>query len=97
MLKQLRIYFSGNVQGVGFRSGIEKLSHDFKVAGFVRNLADGRVEVNAQGEEAELGNFMRAILEGEMRKHIRIFDPLWSNAMGEKFEGFVIRRTSSAV
>ena len=45
-----RVVFSGRVQGVGFRFTCQSLARGFDVAGYVRNLADGRVELVAEGE-----------------------------------------------
>jgi acylphosphatase len=63
-------YYSGHVQGVGFRYTVRHLAADFNVSGFVRNLADGRVEVVAEGAPAELDRFLAAIVE-RMDAHIR--------------------------
>ena len=56
-----RVYFSGRVQGVGFRFTCQSLARGFEVAGYVRNLPDGRVELVAEGEPAELDDFLTAI------------------------------------
>lgn len=66
-----RVYFSGRVQGVGFRFTTEAVASRFQVTGLVRNLRDGRVEVVAEGIEAELDRFQGAIqdaLHGYIRK-----------------------------
>lgn len=63
------VHFSGRVQGVGFRYTTEAIASRFGVTGFVRNLRDGRVELVAEGIEAELGRFQEAI-EDTMRDYI---------------------------
>ena len=55
------VYFSGRVQGVGFRYTTRRVAGAFVVTGFVRNLRDGRVELVAEGEEAELDRFIAAV------------------------------------
>ena len=45
------IFFSGEVQGVGFRYSAKYLARPLGLTGWVRNLPDGRVEMEAQGED----------------------------------------------
>lgn len=54
-------HFRGRVQGVGFRVRTVRLASGFDVAGTVRNLADGSVEVVVEGEAAELDRFLEAL------------------------------------
>ncbi len=70
MAVQRTVYFSGNVQGVGFRYTTYHISHRFDVKGFVRNLADGRVQVVAEGQPSEIDAFVDAI-QDRMRGMIR--------------------------
>jgi acylphosphatase len=49
-----RFLVSGRVQGVGFRYFVLREARALGVAGWVRNLADGRVEVLAAGDDAVL-------------------------------------------
>ena len=42
-----RVFFEGRVQGVGFRYSVRQLAKGYDVAGWVRNLPDGRVELEA--------------------------------------------------
>jgi acylphosphatase len=60
-----RFFVSGDVQGVGFRyfvlRHVQRRSH---LKGFVRNLYDGRVEVYAEGEEAELNELESTLRQG---------------------------------
>jgi len=43
-------YFSGRVQGVGFRCTAHNIAIQHNVTGFVRNLPDGRVEIEVEGD-----------------------------------------------
>ena len=52
------IYYSGQVQGVGFRYTAVRLARDQAVTGYVRNLRDGRVELVVEGEEGEVGRLL---------------------------------------
>lgn len=67
----LQVYFEGNVQGVGFRWSVKNVAKGFDVTGWVRNLPDGRVEMKAGGEEAEVRAFVEAIGQSELRAHIQ--------------------------
>ncbi len=53
--------FSGNVQGVGFRATTRHLANGFTVAGTVKNLDNGDVEVLCEGDDAEVERFLAAI------------------------------------
>ena len=55
------VIYRGRVQGVCFRMISHELSHNFQVVGYVRNLPDGTVELEAEGEPAEVDRFLAAI------------------------------------
>lgn len=67
----VQVYFEGRVQGVGFRWSVRHIAKGFDVIGWVRNLADGRVEMQVTGEEAEVRAFIEAIGQSDLRGHIR--------------------------
>lgn len=66
-----QVFFAGRVQGVGFRYTVRHIAMGFDVAGWVRNLVDGRVELLAVGEEAEVEAFVAAIGASALESHIR--------------------------
>ena len=64
-MKQARLYLvEGRVQGVGFRFFVEEVARDLGLKGYVRNLADGRVEVYAMGEETVLARLREQLQAG---------------------------------
>jgi len=52
------IYYSGRVQGVGFRYTTSHTARPYDVTGYVRNLSDGRVEVVVEGTPAAVESFL---------------------------------------
>ena len=81
-----RVFYEGRVQGVGFRATTCRIAADHAVAGTVRNLDDGRVELIAEGPEPEVEAFLaaiRAAMERFLRdERIEILPP------GEPFPDF---------
>ncbi len=51
---QAHIFYSGTVQGVGFRYTTVGYAQELKLTGWVRNLPDGRVEILAQGDKTSI-------------------------------------------
>jgi len=83
------VYFAGQVQGVGFRYTARRVASRYAVSGFVRNLPDGRVEIVAEGDSAEIDQFVGE-LRTTMGSYIRHCDVHRIPASGE-FDGFEIR------
>ena len=83
------VWFSGRVQGVGFRFTALQVAREFDVAGYAENLFDGRVCVEAEGEEREVRDFIAAI-EERMQGYIRGVERT-SRRRAPQFRGFTIR------
>jgi len=89
MVKQIHAFFSGSVQGVGFRFRTRSIATRSGVFGWVRNVSDGRVEVLAQGTESNLGSFLND-LRDDFSGYIKNEDVTWEQAE-ESFEEFAIK------
>src|SRR4029079_16800556 len=57
-LERRQVYYSGRVQGVGFRYTARQIAGRFAVTGFVENLGDGRVHLIVEGETREIDRFL---------------------------------------
>jgi len=88
-IRRRTVLFSGRVQGVRFRFTACEVARPFNVTGFVRNLPDGRVELVAEGDRAELDTFVKAV-SNAMSGFNRDTEVSESDARGE-FDGFDIR------
>lgn len=67
--RTVRVIYSGRVQGVGFRWTTARVARGYEVAGSVRNLSDGTVELIAQGDDSEVTAFLDAVADA-MRGYI---------------------------
>jgi acylphosphatase len=81
-VKRLVAFFSGMVQGVGFRYTTEKVARRFDITGYVQNLPDGKVEVVAEGEEQVLKEFLAGIQDSHLKHFIRNLETEWNEAQG---------------
>lgn len=80
--KRVHLFYSGRVQGVGFRFTAEAAARDLDVVGWVRNCRDGRVEILAEGEEPALKEFLEKVAQG-MSSYIRDVEISWEQPTGE--------------
>ena len=83
------VLFTGHVQGVGFRYSVLQVAKEFEVAGFVSNLADGRVQLAAEGKSADVAAFIDAVQE-KMHGYIRKVERK-SEQRPAQFSGFTIK------
>lgn len=69
-----RYVVSGRVQGVGFRWYVARAARELGVTGWVKNLADGRVEVYAAGARERLDELAAYIAQGPPRADVRGYE-----------------------
>ncbi len=85
-MERVVAHYSGRVQGVGFRATVRHIACGYDVTGAVRNLADGRVEVVAEGAKSELTAFMEGIAQSELSgfiaKQVETRQPAQGNLRG---------------
>ncbi len=89
MKKLVHVYYTGYVQGVGFRFTAEDIAGGLGLTGWVKNLPDGRVELICEGDESKIKDFLSRI-EGAMKRYIQKSDIDWQEYRGE-FKDFDIR------
>ena len=89
MKKRVRARYEGRVQGVGFRFTAQRLAEGLNLSGWVKNTADGNVEVVAEGEEKHLNTFLSDIRQN-MARYISRDNVAWESFAGE-FKEFNIR------
>lgn len=71
MKKSVRLYISGTVQGIFFRSFIKSNAEKFNVKGFTRNLEDSRVEVFLEGDAGVVNTMIELCSKGPKHSIIR--------------------------
>ncbi|MDO4197697.1 MAG: acylphosphatase [Erysipelotrichaceae bacterium] len=69
-MKRYYIVYEGRVQGVGFRYYIYRLALKYNITGYVRNMNNGNVEAEVQGEDVD--EFFKKSLEGD--RFINVID-----------------------
>ncbi len=82
MKKQAHVYYSGHVQGIGFRYTLQDIASYHKVLGWVKNLDDARVEVMAEAEEEALDTFLQQVNQ-HFSRYIKDVNLEWLPAGGE--------------
>lgn len=88
MIKHLNIKILGRVQGVFFRRFIKEIALKTNIKGFVKNMSDKSVYIEAEGKKKDLNSFVKECKKGNA----------WSKVKGVEiteedvkfFEGFVI-------
>jgi acylphosphatase len=84
--ERLTVLVSGQVQGVGFRFYVQRNALNLGLTGYAENLADGRVEVVAEGVRSELEYLLVKLKNGPSHAVVTTMDVSWGKATG--LEGF---------
>jgi acylphosphatase len=79
---RLTVLIAGDVQGVGYRAYVRRHALDLGLDGHAENLADGRVEVVAEGPRHELEHFLERLRTGPLHAEVTAVDAEWGEAGG---------------
>ncbi len=90
-MQQVHVYISGFVQGVGFRQFIKHSAKKNGIAGWVKNLPDGRVEAIFQGSKVSIERIILRCKKGPMLSEVEDVYVEWNPKNLEKFLDFSIR------
>ena len=81
-LARATVLVCGRVQGVGYRAFVRRQALDLGLAGYAENLADGRVEVVAEGVRSEVEHLLVALRRGPTHAVVDALQVSWSHGAG---------------
>ena len=81
-ISRLVALVSGRVQGVGYRAFVQQKARQLGLSGQAENLADGRVEVVAEGEQADLEQLLHFLRHGPKFARVEAVDTMWAQPAG---------------
>jgi acylphosphatase len=93
-MTRLHAVVRGHVQGVGFRYTTQDEAKKLGLGGWVRNLHDGGVEVDAEGDRSQLELFLAFLHRGPLGAHVDTVQSEWLAAQGSAPYPFEVRRTT---
>ncbi len=76
------IFVSGDVQGVGYRFFTQRIAEELKLSGWVRNLPDGRVQVEAEGPRMKVEELLARLRVGPRLSAVTDVVVIWKAATG---------------
>ena len=79
---RVHIKVSGRVQGVGYRYFIQQQADPLDLTGWVRNLHDDRVEILAEGRQADLLTFIDLVRQGSKMSQVSELEIEWLPSIG---------------
>ena len=89
-LASAHVVISGYVQGVGYRWWVMRKAKEYDLKGYVRNLYDGEVEVEVEGNRFLIIDFVKELKIGPTSASVTGADVRWSKYQG-KYKGFEIK------
>jgi acylphosphatase len=89
MRKEIRAIIRGRVQMVMYRDFAQRKAIGLALTGTVKNLADGTVEVVAQGEEKDLEAYIKKLNRGSLFSHVESVEAEWRE-LSQGLESFKI-------
>jgi acylphosphatase len=92
-MKQVHVYISGFVQGVGFRQYVLVHAGRLNLCGWVRNTSDNRVEAVFRGEDRPIEAMLDYCKKGPFLAEVRTVDAQ-AQVPQETLQGFMIRETA---
>ncbi len=94
MIQAVHVIVSGRVQGVGYRWFVQNVATKLGIKGYVRNLPDGTVELDAEGETESLNTLINEMKKGPRGAYVQALQeqrkPLQSESE-RRFTAFEIR------
>jgi len=82
-LKQLQLFVRGRVQGVYFRASTQREARRLGLSGWVRNRADGTIEILAEGEEVAIRELYGWAQKGPSAARVERVDTRWRGFSGD--------------
>ncbi|SFS60996.1 acylphosphatase [Marininema halotolerans] len=89
-MQRKHIIVHGRVQGVGFRWFTKRVALRLKLRGWVRNRADGTVEIDAQGDTEAMNRFLKKVRRGSFRSRVIKLDES-VKSLTKEYDTFEVR------
>lgn len=96
-MKRLTLTAAGRVQGVFFRSSAKGFAESLSLTGYAKNLADGRIEIVAEGEESALRRFLDWCYKGSILARVDSLAFDWQDISKSSFTGFSVDREGKSL
>ncbi len=90
MTARVHIVVEGLVQGVGFRWFVQRRAESLGVNGWVRNLYNGNVEIEAEADRSLLEELIKEIKVGPRSAHVTNLRIEWKDADPSEYDRFEI-------